>query len=138
MNNSCQIYRRFILCEVETRFCGVKNNGQLFYFIFPLVMLVILNLRVVKHFQYQFSGHLGFHLPITATLISKLRMYVLSSFTAFDSTCVFNNFIVFSGNRDLRGGPVLVIDVSRPDWGNVAYTSVELTRLFMYFHTIPM
>lgn len=41
------------------------------------------------------------------------------------------------GNRDLRGGPILVIDVSRPDWGNVAYTSLELTRLFMYFHTIP-
>jgi len=41
------------------------------------------------------------------------------------------------GNRDLRGGPVLVIDTSRPDWGNVAYTSMELMRLFMYFHTIP-
>lgn len=30
-----------------------------------------------------------------------------------------------------------MIDISRPDWGNVAYTSMELTRLFMYYHTIP-
>ena len=50
------------------------------------------------------------------------------------STCVFNCII---GNRDFRGGPVLVIDVSCPDLGNVAYTSVELARLFMYFLSIP-
>ena len=42
------------------------------------------------------------------------------------------------GNRDLRGGAILVVDMSRPDWDNVAYTSVDLARLFMYFHSIPM
>jgi len=50
------------------------------------------------------------------------------------SYCVLDCII---GNRDLRGGPVLMIDVLCPDWGNVAYTSEELARLFMYFHTIP-
>lgn len=57
-------------------------------------------------------------------------MKVVWLLTALVCLCVL-------GNRDLRGGPVLVIDTSRPDWGNVAYTSMELMRLFMYFHTIP-
>lgn len=47
------------------------------------------------------------------------------------------SIFIHTGNRDLRGGPILLIDTSRPDWGNVAYTSVELMRLFMYYYTIP-
>ncbi|XP_048577215.1 puratrophin-1-like isoform X3 [Nematostella vectensis] len=41
-----------------------------------------------------------------------------------------------TGSKDKRGGHILLIDASRPDWNNVKYSSIELARILMYFNTI--
>lgn len=72
--------------------------------------------------------------------VSRQSLFMEKPMNAFDVNfeLLHSGVASLPGNRDLRGGPVLVIDVSCPDLGNVTYTSVELARLFMYFHSIPM
>ncbi|KAJ7381520.1 Pleckstrin y domain containing, G (with RhoGef domain) member [Desmophyllum pertusum] len=72
--------------------------------------------------------------------VSRQSLFMEKPMNAFDVNfeLLHSGVASLPGTRDLRGGAILVIDASRPDWGNVAYTTVELTRLFMYFHIIPM
>lgn len=71
--------------------------------------------------------------------VHRQSVFIEKPLNAFDVNfeLLHSGVASLPGNRDLRGGPVLQIDTSRPDWGNVAYTSVELMRLFMYYYTIP-
>lgn len=75
----------------------------------------------------------------TSVEVNRQSLFIEKPLNAFDVNFeLFHSGVAsLPGNRDLRGGPILLIDTSRPDWGNVAYTSVELMRLFMYYYTIP-
>lgn len=72
--------------------------------------------------------------------VSRQSLFMEKPMNAFDVNfeLLHSGVASLPGNRDLRGGAILVVDMSRPDWDNVAYTSVDLARLFMYFHSIPI